>query len=53
MKKDLRWWWLCFVHNCVVHPLLPAAEALESLGAKRVPRAVYALHDRTVPEGDD
>lgn len=51
MKKDLRWWGLCLLHNCIVHPLLPIAEVLDSMGSKRAAKAVFDLHDRTVPDG--
>ena len=51
MKRDLRWWCLCFAHNCLIHPLLPFADAADALGAKKLARVVYTAHDYTVPQG--
>jgi len=49
-KRDLRWWALCITHNCLVHPMLPIADFLESLKFKRVSEAIYWLHDNSFPE---
>lgn len=50
-RRDLRWWVKCVVHNVLIHPMLPAADLLETLGMRRVPGVVFKLHDRTAPEG--
>lgn len=47
MRRDATWWWRCIVHNIVVHPLLPLADALDACGLHALPRAVYWAHDWT------
>lgn len=37
------------IHNVIVHPLLPLAEVCERVGLKRVARAIYEVHDESVP----
>jgi hypothetical protein len=51
MRKNVHWWINCVIHNMVVHPWLPLADALQSIGCARVPNAIYWLHDNTVPDG--
>ena len=46
--RSAKWWTLCFIHNCAVHPLLPLADALQTTMFAKV---VYWLHDNTVPKG--
>jgi hypothetical protein len=41
------------VHNCIVHPLLPIAEMLDSLHLKAVADVIFAFHDATAPDVDD
>lgn len=45
--KTREWWARCIVHNVLVHPLLPLADALDALGFRALPRAVYWAHDWT------
>lgn len=41
------WWIKNVMHNICVHPWLPLADALDSLGFRTVPRAIYWAHDWT------
>ena len=41
------WWARCVVHNIIVHPWLPLADALDSLGCRKLPRLIYWAHDWT------
>lgn len=52
-RGSARWWALVIVHNALVHPVLPFAEALSFGGprCRRVADALYALHDASVPKG--
>lgn len=50
-KRGVEWWVRCIVHNSVIHPILPIAELLETMGMRRFPKFIYDLHDATVPEG--
>lgn len=45
------WWTRCIVHNVLVHPWLPLADALNALGVRGLPKVIYWAHDVTVPEG--
>lgn len=45
------WWAKSVFHNCIIHPVLPLADALQRLGLKRLPQAVYHLHDNYGPWG--
>mgnify|MGYP003642234807 CR=1 FL=1 len=56
-RRSFRWWVKCVVHNCAVHPFLPAAEAWDMF-SRRVrghtsnsSQIIYEIHDRTVPVG--
>lgn len=51
MTRGALWWAKCVVHNCLVHPMLPLADLLDTLGEKRVSKAVFWLHDHTAPTG--
>jgi hypothetical protein len=50
-ERNAMWWLKCVVHNMVIHPLLPAADLIDTLGFKRLPALVYRLHDTIVPTG--
>ncbi len=50
-RKDPSWWALCVLHNCVVHPWLPLADAMQAFGFKRIPAFVFWLHDHSAPPG--
>jgi hypothetical protein len=52
MKHSTKWRLLHLVHNCVAHPLLPAAEALDAFGVHRVANVIFAFHDVTTPDND-
>jgi hypothetical protein len=49
--RTTTWWIKCVIHNCVIHPMLPLADALNALGLRALPHAVYWLHDRSAPVG--
>jgi len=51
MKRGIRWWTLCVVHNAIVHPILPLAEVLDAMGFRKIADAVFWVHDNTVPDG--
>lgn len=52
-----RWWLLCVIHNCVIHPWLPLADAIDAVSRiilgrpSRLAGALYTAHDRTAPPG--
>lgn len=50
-RYTLKWWACSVVHNMVVHPLLPLADLLAFLGARRVPAVIHSWHDASVPDG--
>jgi hypothetical protein len=52
MKRSLKWWVKCVVHNCVAHPLMVPAEVLDRVGLPEVADILYKFHDNTIP-GDD
>lgn len=43
--RPARWWLKNIVHNIVVHPWLPLADALDACGFPMLPRFVYWAHD--------
>ena len=45
------WWIKSIVHNCIIHPVLPLADAMERMGFKRFPQAMFWLHDNILPPG--
>lgn len=45
--SPFEWWLRCIAHNVLVHPWLPLADALDALGCRAVPRAIYWAHDWT------
>lgn len=50
----MGWWVRVFVHNGVVHPLLPFAEIFDRLpfrSTRKIASWVFRAHDATVPEG--
>lgn len=52
-KYSKRWWLAVVVHNCVIHPMLPLAEALDlrpSHHAKLLSALIYKIHDKSYPE---
>lgn len=51
-KRDWRWWVKVFVHNILIHPMLPFADVLEAWGLRKVPNAIYYLHNKTAPAGN-
>ena len=51
IRYTARWWALSVVHNMVVHPLLPAADALHAIGLRRAAQIVYDWHDKSAPMG--
>jgi hypothetical protein len=50
-RRGFGWWCRCVVHNAVIHPALPLADAMDALGFKAIPRFVYWAHDWTAPIG--
>lgn len=52
MKKySPEWWFLVFLHNMVIHPLLPAGDVLEAaLGENSISNGIFWLHDNSAPE---
>lgn len=53
-RYSAAWWALVFVHNVVVHPILPIADVAAAFGGPRCRRAawiVFRLHDATIPKG--
>lgn len=51
-RHEPRWWVRSVMHNCVVHPWLPFADAVDLVPHLRVVSAVfYRAHDRTAPVG--
>ena len=52
MKRSFKWWALCVVHNCVAHPLMVPAEALDRAGLTKMADYIYKFHDVTIPGGD-
>ena len=52
MKRTLTWRLKHLIHNCVAHPLLPLAEALDSAKLYQVGDLIFKLHDLTAPDDD-
>lgn len=48
-ERNATWWIRCVVHNCIIHPMLPLADALSAAGLHAVPNFVYWLHDSSAP----
>lgn len=50
-NRTPSWWFFCLVHNWLVHPLMPLADLLDTMGERRVSSKLYALHDNSFPQG--
>lgn len=51
-KRGPSWWVKSAVHNCIAHPLLVSAAALDFVGLIHVADVIYKFHDATIPPGD-
>ena len=50
-----KWWFLHFIHNVVVYPLLFPAQIFDSLVpfiGKPIARFIFFVHNNTVPAED-
>lgn len=52
MRRSIRWHLKHLVHNCIAHPLLPLAEALEDLRICAPADVIFRFHDMTSPKDD-
>lgn len=50
-SRNVTWWCKCIVHNMIIHPILPLADALERTRLGGFSRLMYKMHDLSAPAG--
>jgi hypothetical protein len=50
-ERNLVWWAKCIFHNCIVHPMLPFADYIDSKRKNMISDFIYHIHDTSYPKG--